>query len=129
MDSSCARKLSIPTFAEKPDAEYLFFPGCDPYNAISSELNLSCIQMLRDRNISFAILGEDQWCCGEKAGNLGHDSLSILLAKRNIIAWNELNIKKIITTCPRCYYNFDDKYRRYGGNFEVTLLTKGSWEL
>ncbi|NMA69984.1 MAG: hypothetical protein GX958_11285 [Desulfitobacterium sp.] len=130
MDSSCAKKLSIPTFAENPNPEYLFFPGCEPFNPKSNwDLNISCTQMLTDRGIDFAILGDDQWCCGDKACRLGFDTISTLLAQRNILAWNEMNIKKIITTCPRCYYNFDDKYRRYGGNFEVILFSKGSWEL
>lgn len=125
MGLNCMKMMGIPTFAERPDAEYLFFPGCNPFaDRSKGEWNMVCMQLLRDRKIDFAVLGKEQWCCGDKACQLGYGELSGLISQRNITAWQELKIKKIVTSCPRCFYNFQHKYRRYGGNFEVILLSR-----
>lgn len=120
MGYSCTGELWIPTLADRPNAEYLYFPGCKPfYNKAARESMETLVKLLLRTEVNFAIMGEDQWCCGNHACRLGYEDLSYMIAKRNIAYWNELKIKKIITSCPQCFVTLKNKYHHYGGDFEV----------
>ncbi|WP_434510244.1 heterodisulfide reductase-related iron-sulfur binding cluster [Desulfitobacterium sp. AusDCA] len=120
MGYSHSKELWIPTFADKPNAEYLYFPGCKPsFSKEARESMNTFVKFLLDTNVDFAVIGEDQWCCGDHAYKLGYEDISNLIAKRNIAFWKELKVKKIITSCPQCFDTLQNKYRQLGGNFEI----------
>lgn len=121
MGYSCAREIWIPTLADKPNAEYLFFPGCKLSDEFSGKSIHAIKSLLLDANVDMAILGEVNWCCGEQARSAGFEDLARLIAKRNIALWHSLGVKKIITTCTQCFDALQNEYRKYGGDFEVIL--------
>lgn len=128
MGYSSSKELWIPTFADKPNAEYLYFPGCKPsFSKEAGESMNTFVKVLLDTNIDFAITGEDQWCCGDRACRMGYEDISYLIARRNIALWKELKVKKIITSCPKCFDTLQNKYRELGGDFEVIPLSAFSY--
>jgi len=115
-----AAGLEIPTFAEKPDAEYLLFLGCsaslDEENKIIAQ---DTAKILKAAGVNFAILGEEELCCGETARRIGNEYLSAAMMEGNVEVFKAYNIKKIITPCPHCYNSFKNDYPQYGGAYEV----------
>ena len=59
------------------------------------------------------------WCCGETVRRLGNEYLFEQAVQKNIAAWRELGIKKIITTCPHCFNTLKNEYPENGGEFTV----------
>lgn len=119
IDDAWTRELEIPTLAEKPDAEYLYFVGCSAsYDASAQKAAIAFAKILKRTGVDFAILDE-AWCCGEAARRLGNEHLFQTTAKKNIASWRAFGIKKIITTCSHCFNTLKNEYSQFGGNYEV----------
>jgi len=119
-----AEGLDIPTFAEKPDAEVLFWVGCAAsYDDRAKKLSRATALLLKAAGVDFAILGEEENCTGDSARRAGNEFLFMTLAESNIEILNgyqeQGGIKKIITTCPHCFNTLANEYPDFGGNYEV----------
>jgi Fe-S oxidoreductase/nitrate reductase gamma subunit len=115
-----ARALDIPAFSQKPDAEYLFYPGCaGAFDDRSQRVAQGLARMMKAAGISFAILGPEETCCGDPARRIGNDYLYATLVQMNVEIFKGYNIRKIITMCPHCFNTFKWEYPRYGGHYEV----------
>ncbi len=82
------------------------------------------MQLLREANVSFAVLGEEEGCCGDPARRVGHEYLFQMQAQANIETFKAYGIKKIITTCPHGYQAFKNEYSQFGGVYEVLHHTE-----
>ncbi|MZP29687.1 4Fe-4S dicluster domain-containing protein [Heliobacterium undosum] len=110
----------VPTLDEEPEAEYLLYVGCaGSFDDRARKVTRSLVRLLQRTGVSFAILGGDEWCCGETARRMGNEYLFQETAMTNVETWKELNIKKIITACPHCYNTLKNEYPQFGGDFEV----------
>ena len=115
-----AKEQGIPTLAENPAAEYLYFVGCAPFSDQRAQKTaVSFAKILQIAQVDFAILGEEEWCCGETTRRLGNEFLFQTTVRRNIAAWQNLGIKKILTTCPHCFNTLQNEYSQFGGAYEV----------
>ncbi len=115
-----AREAGVPTFAERPDAEYLLYLGCAAsYDDRSIRVAKAFVALLDKAGVSYAILGESEGCCGDQARRLGNEYLFQIQAQTNIETFNELGIKKIVTTCPHGYQVLKNEYGDFGGHYEV----------
>jgi Fe-S oxidoreductase len=116
-----AEGLAIPTFSERPDAEYLYFVGCaGSYDRRNQKVARALATILRAAGVSFAILGKAETCTGDPARRLGNEYLYQLQAKANIETLNGHGVKKVITSCPHCFNTIANEYPQLGGNYEVT---------
>ena len=116
-----AEGLEIPTFAEKPDAEYLYFVGCaGSYDRRNQKVARALATILRAAGVSFAILGEMETCNGDPARRLGNEYLWQIQAQQNIETLNAAKVRKVITSCPHCFNTLANEYPQLGGNYEVT---------
>jgi Fe-S oxidoreductase len=116
-----AEGLEIPTLAEKPDAEYLYFVGCaGSYDRRNQRVARALATILKAANVSFAILGAAETCNGDPARRLGNEYLYQLQAQQNIETLNAMTTKKVITSCPHCFNTIANEYPQLGGNYEVT---------
>jgi len=116
-----AQGLDIPTIAEKPDAEYLYFVGCAAsYDRRNQRVARALGTILKSAGVSFAILGAAETCNGDPARRLGNEYLYQLQAQQNIETMNALATKKVITSCPHCFNTIANEYPQLGGNYEVT---------
>ncbi len=115
-----AQGLEIPTFAEKPDAEYLYFVGCAAsYDRRNQRVARALAEILKSAGVSFAILGAAETCTGDPARRMGNEYLFQLQAQQNIETLNAAAVKKVITSCPHCFNTIANEYPQLGGNYEV----------
>ena len=115
-----AQGLDIPTIAEKPDAEYLYFVGCAAsYDRRNQKVARALATILGAANVSFAILGAAETCNGDPARRMGNEYLWQLQARQNIETLGAVRTKKIITSCPHCFNTIANEYPQLGGNYEV----------
>ncbi|HYK97341.1 MAG TPA: (Fe-S)-binding protein, partial [Candidatus Acidoferrales bacterium] len=116
-----AEGLEVPTFAEKPDAEYLYFVGCAAsYDRRNQKVAQALATILKAAGLSFAILGQAETCNGDPARRLGNEYLWQLQAQQNIETMNGHKVRKVITSCPHCFNTIAIEYPQLGGNYDVT---------
>ncbi|OLN29623.1 heterodisulfide reductase-related iron-sulfur binding cluster [Desulfosporosinus metallidurans] len=117
--------LGVKTFEEDPDAEYLYWPGCSgAFDARNQKVSAALVKLLQVAEIRFAILGNEEKCCGDSARKLGNEYLFYSLATENIEVMKGHGVKKIITQCPHCFNILKNEYPQLGGNFEVIHHTE-----
>ncbi len=115
-----AAGLDIPTLAEKPDAEYLFFVGCaGSFDDRNKRTTIALSKILTKAGVSFAILGAEEPCTGETARRLGNEYLFQSMAQMAVEMLNGYKVKKIITNCPHCFNTLKHEYPQFGGHYEV----------
>ena len=115
-----AEGLGVPTLAEKPGAEVLFWVGCTPaLEQRSQAIARSMAKVLKAAGVDFAILGDEETCTGDPARRMGNEYLFQILAQQNIDTMNGYNVKKVVTICPHCFNTMKNEYPQLGGNFEV----------
>ncbi len=120
-----AQGLDLPTFDEKPDAEYLFFPGCaGSFDERNQKVARTTVELLKRAGVSFATLGGQETCCGDPARRIGNEYLFAMQAQMNIELFNGYGIRKIITICPHGLTVLGTEYRRHGGEYEVIHHTQ-----
>ncbi len=115
-----AEGLDVPTLDEKPDAEYLYFVGCGgSFDSKHKKATQSFVKILKEANVSFAILGKKEMCNGETARRLGNEYLYQTMAEGLTTLINGYNVKKILVNCPHCFNTMKHESPAFGGNWEV----------
>lgn len=115
-----AKELGVPTFAEKPDAEYLYFVGCAAsFDRRNQKVARALVEVLRAADVSFAILGHEETCNGDPARRIGNEYLWQTQAQTNIETFKRYNVKKVIASCPHCFNTIANEYPQLGGSYEV----------
>ena len=118
--TSWTEGLDVPTIADNPTAEYLFWVGCTGALVDRNiQVTKALTKILRQAGVSFAILGEEETCTGDPARRLGNEYLFQMLAQQNIETLNSHHVRKIVTHCPHCFNTLKNEYPQFGGNFEV----------
>ncbi len=123
-----AEGLELTTFADKPDAEVLYWVGCAAsYDDRAKKISRSTSQLLQMAGVDFAVLAEEESCTGDSARRAGNEYLYMSLAEANIETLNGYQekggIKKIVTTCPHCFNTLLNEYPDLGGKYEVVHHT------
>ncbi len=112
--------LGVPLLSEKGEAEYLFYMGCSAaYEDRNKKVATAFIKLLQKAGVDFAILGNEEGCCGDSARRLGNEYLFQMQAQTNIEVFKAYNVKKIVTMCPHGYNTIRHEYPQFGGEFEV----------
>ena len=120
-----ANGLDVPTIADKPDAEYLYFVGCaGSFDDRHKRTTQALVKVLRAAQVDFAILGVEEPCNGETARRIGNEYLFQTMAQMAVEVLNGYQVRKIITNCPHCFNTFKNDYPQFGGNFEVIHATE-----
>ncbi len=120
-----ARDQGIDTFSANPKAEYLYWVGCvSSFDQRAQKIAKSLAKILKNADVSFAILGSEELCNGDPARRLGEEGRYQELAYQNIEKMNSYGIKKIITACPHCFNTIKNEYPTFGGNYEVVYHTQ-----
>ena len=117
--------LHIPTMAENPEHEYLFWVGCSgAYDSRYIEVTKAFAGIMKAAGVDFAILGNEEKCTGDVAKRLGNDYLAQELAAKNVETLNRYKIKKIVTACPHCFNSLKTDFNQVGGEYEVIHHTE-----
>lgn len=112
--------IGVKTIDENPEAEILYWPGCSgAYDARNQKVSAAFVKLMQKANVNFAILGNEEKCCGDSARKLGNEYLFYSLATENIETMNSHGVKKIVTQCPHCFNILKNEYPEFGGKYEV----------
>ena len=120
-----AAGLNVPTIDENPTPDLLWWVGCAPsYDPRAQQTAQALAKVLNAAGVNFAVLGERESCTGDAARRSGNEYLFYEMAKANIETLNEVNPKRIVTTCPHCLHTLGKEYGQYGGHYTVIHHTQ-----
>src|SRR5881296_1363569 len=115
-----AAGMDVPTIAERPDAEYLYYVGCaGAFDDRNKKTTQSFARLLKKAGVDFACLGTEELCNGETARRLGNEYLYQSMAQACIETFNTYNVKKIVVNCPHCFNTVKNEFVQFGGRYEV----------
>ncbi|HVJ88590.1 MAG TPA: (Fe-S)-binding protein [Labilithrix sp.] len=120
--------LDIKTFAEKPDAEVLYWVGCAAsYDDRAKKIARATARLLKLAGVDFAILGQEESCTGDPARRAGAEHIFAMLAEANAAVLNTYKeqggMKTVVTACPHCFNTLKNEYPDFGVNLEVVHHT------
>jgi Fe-S oxidoreductase/nitrate reductase gamma subunit len=124
------RKLDVKLMSDVGSTDVLLWVGCQAgledrsMNAIRALAHL-----LQISEVNFAILGEEEKCCGDPARRMGNEYLFQMFAEQNIDTLLNYDFKKIVTLCPHGFNVFKNEYPQLGAKFEVLHHTQFLLEL
>jgi Fe-S oxidoreductase len=125
MHSKWAEGFSVPTIDDNPDADILWWVGCAPATDARAQKTAQAFsQILNSAGVNFAVLGQQEQCSGDSARRAGNEFLFNEMAQSNVEILNEVNPKRIMTTCPHCLHTLSNEYPAFGGNYQVIHHTQ-----
>ena len=114
-------------------ADTAFFVGCAPYfDTIFQDLGvkltdgtIGALRLLNAAGVPFNLLDNER-CCGHDLLLSGDMQGFIELGRLNLKQLKAAGIKKVITSCPECYYTLKVDYARYidGWDLAVTHISE-----
>ncbi len=120
-----AEGLAVPTIDQNPEAEILWWVGCAPStDARAQKTARAFVEILNTAGVNYAVLGENEQCTGDSARRAGNEFLFNEMASANVELLNEINPKRIVTTCPHCLHTIGKEYPAFGGNYQVIHHTQ-----
>ncbi len=115
-----AEGLDVPTIADNPEPEVLWWVGCAAAtDARAQKTARALAKILNAAGVNYAVLGEQETCCGDSARRAGNEYLFFELATANVEMLNEIHPKRIITSCPHGFHTLKNEYPQFGGNNQV----------
>jgi Fe-S oxidoreductase len=117
--------LNLPRAGDAAPFEWLFFVGCaGAFDDRQRKVSRAIVSILREAEVSFAILGEEETCTGDAARRLGNEYLFQLQAQALTDTLNAHGVKKILVQCPHCLNTLANELGPFGGRFEVVHHTE-----
>jgi heterodisulfide reductase subunit D len=105
------------TLTKKTHAEVAYFVGCmSSFSPTVQDVPTAVAQVLQHGSVDFAILGENEWCCGYPLVWAGMSREAEELRKANIKRISELGVKTLVCSCPSCYHSWKTEY---AADFEI----------
>jgi heterodisulfide reductase subunit D len=104
-------------------AEVLYYIGCVSsfYPRVYS-IPQALVQVLDKAGVEFTTLGGDEWCCGYPLHIAGMGDRMARLAAHNVKQARKVGVKKVVFTCPSCYYAWAHLYPEYTDVSGIQLL-------
>ena len=119
--------FEVPTVEQNPDFDTLFWVGCaGAFDPNGQEIARATATVLQAAGLNFAVLGDAENCTGDSARRAGNEFLFNEMALMNIEILNEIGAdqKRIVTSCPHCFFTLKGEYPALGGNFQVLHHTQ-----
>ncbi len=99
------------TLTKKTHAEVAYFVGCmSSFSPTVQDVPAAVAQILQHGSVDFAILGENEWCCGYPLVWAGMRREAEELRKENIKRITNLGVKTAVFSCPSCYHSWKTEY-------------------
>jgi Fe-S oxidoreductase len=115
-----AEGLGVPTLADKPDAEYLYYVGCaGAFDDRNKKTTQAFAKLLRAAGVDFACLANEETCNGDSARRLGNEYLYQSMAQMCVETMNGYKVRKVIVNCPHCFNTIKNEFVQFGGTYEV----------
>jgi Fe-S oxidoreductase len=92
-------------------AEMAYFVGCIPaYMGRFQSIPKSLVSIMKRLSLDYAILGPEEWCCGNPLYLTGAHPSTEKIVRHNVDRMRELGVKSLVTTCAGCYRAFKEEY-------------------
>jgi len=118
-------KTMMQAQAEGKEVDILFWVGCSgSFDARAIKISKAFTSLLDHAGVSYAILGEEENCCGDPARRAGNEFVFQMLALQNIEVMNAYGVKNIVTACPHGYHTLKNEYPSLGGQYSVLHHTQ-----
>ena len=96
-------------------AEVLYFVGCiSSFPAELRDIAVAFTRILEKSGTDFAILGEEEWCCGALPKTVGLVEEVEELKAHNIEQVRKLGATTVVFNCPTCYAMWATEYKLDG---------------
>lgn len=106
----------------KDRAEIVYFTGCvSSFFPLAQQIPLALANIFDTAQVDFALLGEDEWCCGFPLLGAGLDDPLDGLIANNVHAVKAKGTKQVVFACPSCYRMWQEHYPR---EFEIAHVTE-----
>ena len=120
-----AEGLNVPTIEKNPEPDILWWVGCAAATDSRAQKTAQAFaKILNAAGVNFAVLGQNEQCTGDSARRAGREDIFFGLASANVEILNELNPKRIVTTCPHCLHTIKNEYPAFGGNYQIVHHTQ-----
>ena len=114
-----AKDLQVPLLAEKGETDILLWVGCaGSFDQHSQKISRSLVKILQRAGCDFAILGNEEECCGDPARRSGMEYLFQMQARQNIETLGRYKFQRIVTACPHGYHVLKNEYPKLGGVYQ-----------
>ncbi len=114
----------LPIRGEK--ADLLYFPGC-VITFRYPQIAFNTLKILNSAGIEVALLGEEEWCCGNPFLFTGMLKETERFAAHNVKKIREKGVKTVLTSCAGCYRVLSQEYPKILGEelpFKVVHVTQ-----
>jgi len=107
--------LDIPLMRDKGEAEYLFFVGCSgAYDERNRQVVRTVCDLFNRAGLDYAVLGNEEGCCGDPTRRAGNEYLFQMQAEQNIATFQKYGVHSIVTACPHGYNTILNEYPQFG---------------
>jgi Fe-S oxidoreductase len=118
--SAWTEGLDVPRVSDVPDAEILLWVGCAPaYDDRAKKIAVAMVRLLEAADVRYAILGDEEKCCGDPARRSGNEYLFHEIANANVETLNSYGVRRIVTMCPHGLNTIANEYPDFGGHYVV----------
>jgi heterodisulfide reductase subunit D len=95
-------------------AEVLYFIGCvSSFYPRAYSIPQALVQTMERAGVEFTTLGGDEWCCGYPLHIAGMGDSMAEFARHNVRKARAVGVKKVVFTCPSCYYAWAHLYPEF----------------
>jgi Fe-S oxidoreductase len=109
--SDWANELSLKALPQGGQAPNLYFVCCTAaYDTRLQNVARCLVHCFRQIGYDFAILGNEENCCGSEIQRMGEEGLFEILRDQNIESFKKYGIRSILTTSPHCYNTLKNDY-------------------
>ncbi len=112
----------------KDTAEVVYFAGCvASFSPRSFSIPRAVVQLFEKAGIDFALLGDEEWCCGFPLLSAGIRDGAEKQADHNIRMVKNKKAKMLVTSCPSCYHTWKHQYPEIAAekiDFEVLHVSE-----
>ena len=106
-----ATDLGVKNFSLGDKAEMLYFVCCAAsYDPRVQAVARALVSVFKHAGVDFAILGNDESCCGNEIRRLGEEGLFEMLKEQNLSTFAKYGIRQVVTTSPHCYNALKKEY-------------------
>ena len=105
-----SKGLEIKELSKVGKTDVLYFVGCAAaYDVRNQEMAKAMAGLFGRLGVDFAVLGNEEWCCGDHILRLGERGLFEELAEHNVGLFRRYGFKRVVTLSPHCYYVFGNE--------------------
>lgn len=95
----------------KEQAEVVYFTGCvAAYFPLAQKIPVAFAEILEAAGVDFALLGEEEWCCGFPMLGAGLTAMFAAFREHNLAAVAARGAKAAVFACPSCYRMWREQY-------------------